>query len=287
MKTTGIFKIGLGAAVLIAILSLVSIKSFAHKIQKAPKTEQISDENVSVTIDSSTTSDNFSEIKDMLNEQGITVTFTDVQRNDLGEITGIKILLKDINGNQTVSQSSSYEPISQIVFGRKDGMLFIESKNMENGGFAFSNQPNLMSPFQFDNDSIIAQHFRSFGNLNLNDFFNDENGAFFFNGKAMNLDEIKKEMEKQFGNMAGNSNSYSWSFNSDDTNGDQNQFNFYDNPDTNKLIIINGKESDFKSLKKLAENNEIDTVDELKPKTAISIYGNKAKDGAIIVTTKN
>lgn len=287
MKTTSIFKIGLSAALLIAILSLVSIKSFAHKKQEMPKTEQTSDENVSVTIDSSTTSDNFSEIKDMLNEHGITVNFTDVERNDLDQITGLKILIKDGNGNQTVSQSSSYKPISQIVFGRKDGMLFIDSNNMENGGFAFSNQPNMMSPFQFDNDSITAQHFRALGNLNLNDFFNDDNGSFFFNGKEMNIDEIKEEMEKQFGNMNGNSNSFSWSFDSDDMNGSQKQFNFYDNPDTNKLIIINGEESDFETLKKLVEDNDIDIVDELKPKIAISIYGNKGKDGAIIVITKS
>jgi len=278
MKTTGYLKIGL-SVVLIAVLSLYSIKTFANK---AHKSEQLSNENVSVTIDSKTTSENFTEIEEMLSEYGITVTFSNIKRNDLGELTGLKILLKDKNGNQATSQTASYQPIAQIVFGRKDGILFINHSNKENGAFAFFNQPNMM-PFQFENDSIFNQHFKSFGNFNFDDFFNDENDSFFFSGRPMGLNELREQMKKQFDELDEESNNFSWFFDSDDP---QRKFKFYDNPDTNKLIIIDGNESNFKALKDLAEGDKLDTVDELKPKSAISIYGDKAKDGAIIATTK-
>jgi len=64
-------------------------------------------------------------------------------------------------------------------------------------------------------------------------------------------------------------------------------YNFINTPGVNKLIIIDGKESDFETLNNLAQNDQLEDVDNLKSATAISIYGQKAKDGAIIATTKN
>ncbi len=64
------------------------------------------------------------------------------------------------------------------------------------------------------------------------------------------------------------------------------KFRFVDNPDTEKLIVIDGKDSDFKTLDELAKNDKLESVDVLKSQTAMSIYGKKAKDGAIIATTK-
>lgn len=64
------------------------------------------------------------------------------------------------------------------------------------------------------------------------------------------------------------------------------QFIFLDDPEKEKLIIIDGKEASFKELDSLAKEGNLDSFDVLKPKTAMSIYGEKAKDGAIIVTTK-
>ena len=64
------------------------------------------------------------------------------------------------------------------------------------------------------------------------------------------------------------------------------KFSFVDDPDIDKLIIIDGKESDFKTLDQLARSDKLEEVDFLKATTAISIYGDKAKDGVIIAITK-
>lgn len=64
------------------------------------------------------------------------------------------------------------------------------------------------------------------------------------------------------------------------------QFHFVDDPDIEKLIIIDGQEADFEKLDALAKEDKLDAVEFLKSKTAMSIYGEKAKDGAIIATTK-
>jgi len=299
MKTKNVVKIGIGL-ILVACIGLLSFKGFAHKTKTSGSeithSEIKSDDsivakpefenaNVSVTINSETTDDQIDDIVNLLKENGITPTLTDIQRNEDGKITGLKIILKDEMGNQTSSQSTSNKPISQIVFGRKDGLLYITQNSKDLGAFAFFNSPNMM-PFQFDNDSIFNQHFGNFGNFNFDDFFNDsEDGSFFMNGKPMTIEELKEQMKKNFDEHMGDQN-FSWFFDSGNNSNSSQKFNFYDDQNTNKLIIIDGKESDFETLDHLAQSDKLKAVDVLKPETAISVYGNKAKDGAIIATTK-
>ncbi len=64
------------------------------------------------------------------------------------------------------------------------------------------------------------------------------------------------------------------------------KFRFIDDPSINKYIVIDGKKANFKKLDALAKSNQLSSVDFLKPETAMSLYGKKAKDGAIIATTK-
>ena len=64
------------------------------------------------------------------------------------------------------------------------------------------------------------------------------------------------------------------------------KYNFVNDPDVDKLIMIDGKESTFEELDRLAKDDQLQDVDFLKASTAVSIYGDKAKDGAIIAITK-
>lgn len=298
MKTNNLIKIGIGL-MLIVCIGLISFNSFAHKTKTRSQSKlgseiktndlianpELVDADVSVTIDSETTDDQIDDIVNLLKENNIIPTLTNIKRNDEGKITGIKIVLEDGNGNQASSQISSNLPISQIVFGRKDGLLYVSQNSKDIGAFAFFNRPNMM-PFQFDNDSIFNQPFGTFGKFNFDDFFNDEDsGSFFMNGKPMTIDELKEQMRKNLNDHWGNHN-FSWFFDNDKMHNSNQKYNFYDDPNTNKLIIIDGKESDFETLDDLAKSDKIKAVDNLKPETAISIYGNKAKDGAIIATTK-
>jgi len=297
MKTNNLLKIGIGLILIVGI-GLISLKSFAHKgktstdpvVQNEVETgdtisnPENANANVSVTIDSETTDDQIDDIVNLLKDNNITPTLTNIQRNDEGKIIGLKIGLEDANGNQTTSQTASNLPIPQIIFGRKDGLLYITQSNKDTGAFAFFNRPNMMP--QFDNDSIFNQTWGGFGNFNFDDFFNDENGgSFFMNGKSMTLEELKEQMKQNFSNQMGNQN-FSWFFDDDNSGTKGQKFHFYDDPNTNKLIIIDGEESNFKTLDELAKSDQLKAVDDLKPETAISIYGNKGKDGAIIATTK-
>ena len=147
MRTTRIIKISLGL-ILIVGLGLISYKTFAHS-QKTKNTTNkvvIPDEtthkepgaDITMTMDCNASDDNIDEMTKVLNEQGIQVEFSNIVRNEEGKITGLKIELSDDNNGKAVSQISSYRPISNISFGRKDGILFItQDGNEMMKGFSF------------------------------------------------------------------------------------------------------------------------------------------------------
>lgn len=292
MKTSRL-KLIFGLA-LISIVGFITLNSFSTI--KANNITLQQNESVNITIDSDTTDDELADIKNMLKEHGITVKFSNIKRNDIGEILGIKIELKDENGNTAVSQTSSNMPIQTFSFGRKNGSLYVSQGKSHFGNFAFFGD-DMTFDFNFDHDSIFQHHFKKLDSLRFGSIFefDDENNSFFFNGKSIDMDELKERMNKMFifkdddGNftMRGGNGNYFF-FDDDEHSGHKKhqKFRFVDNPETEKLIVIDGKESDFETLDKLAKDDKLESVDVLKSQTAMSIYGDKAKDGAIIATTK-
>lgn len=306
MKTIGRFKHILGVFV-VAIVGLISLNSFSTIDEN--NVTVIQSDSVNITIDSDTSDKELDDIKDMLKEHGINTKFSNIKRNTDGELTGIKIELKDENGNSAVSQTSSSQPIQTFSFGRKNGSLYVSQGKGGFGNFAFFGDD---MHFNFDHDSIFKHHFSKLDSLNFDHIFkfDDEDGSFMFNGKSFNMDELKDKMNNMFiieddedGKKriiikGGNGNHFFFDDDEDhilewhsdeDEHGNHKKhqkYRFVDNPETEKLIVIDGKESDFKTLDELAKNDKLESVDVLKSKTAMSIYGKKAKDGAIIATTK-
>jgi len=308
MKTLGKFKLILGLS-LVTIVGLISLNTYSTN--KSSEHVYQKDVNVNITVDSDTTDDELDDINDMLKEHGITVKFSNIKRNDEGELTSIKIELKDKNGNTAVSQTSSNMPIQTFSFGRKNGSLYVSQGKSHFGNFAFFGD-DMTFDFNFDHDSIFKHHFSKLDSLRFGSIFefDDENNKFFFNGKSFDMDELKDKMNNMFiieddedGKKriiikGHNGNHFFFDDDEDhilEWHSDKDEkgkfkkhqkFRFVDNPDTEKLIVIDGKESDFETLDELAKNDKLESVDVLKSKTAMSIYGDKAKDGAIIATTK-
>lgn len=272
-------------------LGLVHLLTFtlflAPKIsssQNQNSSRSLNNEDVTMTIDNKTSSENFKEIHDMLLEYGVTSTFSEVQRNDNGELTALKISLKTANGQQTSSQISSNRAIGKISFGLKQGRLFIDQGGSGLSMFAFNNA-TAPSPFQFLGDSLAADHLQQLKFFSFSDFFDEDDGAFNFSKDSMAIDKFHSDFYPFFKDPNAESDVFSWMKDPYSASSSQ-KFQFIDDPSKNKVIIIDGQASDFKTLDELAKNNKIDKVDVLKPETAQSIYGASARDGAIIVTTK-
>ncbi|RZW38350.1 MAG: hypothetical protein EX263_14110 [Flavobacteriaceae bacterium] len=308
MKTSGKLQF-VSIIAVIAVLGL-TFSSFSAKDNYNPMSSTIvnNEIDVNITVDSKTTQDEFEDIMDMLKEHDIKASFTNIKRNDDGEIISIKIELEDLNtGSKTLSSSQSNLPIDEISFGRRDGSLYITQGESHMGSFAFFG--NHMPKHSFNMDSIFGHRFHMLDSLHGNKFsfnFDDEDGnILLFNGRSFNMDNMMEDMQdmlkieedengdkriiikkgkgKGMNFFFNDDDSMSW--HSDDSGHKTQKFKFYDDPNTEKLIIIDGKESTFEKLDALAKDDKLDTVDVLKGKTAVSIYGEKAKDGAIIAIT--
>lgn len=253
------------------LLCSIPLSSFAN--YEAYKLQSKTIENVSVTITSDTSEKDFESITQMLEENGIVATFSNIKRNENGLITSLKIKLEDtLTNNRTVSNSSSNSPINKIIFGRKNGGLFVTQSNRPDPIVMGSpNNPNFQ--LGFDRDSIMKEYFN------------------MFNGKnALNFNEMQKMMQKMFTmhqeDENGNRSLIIQGFKDSPTCDNNNKYAFNDLNDSKKHIIINGRVSNYKELKRLANEDRLESIDSLKSKTAKSIYGEKGKFGAIIVTTK-
>ena len=236
-----------------------------------------STEDVNVTIDAITTDANFEDIKTMLADYGIKLSFSGIDRDKDGKLTGVKIELSNDTGQKSKSRISSNNPIGKLSFGRKNGNLYAGQANNLPNMFSMLGKTN---SFQrgFESDSLISL-------FDPNDFFNDPNSMFLFSGDSLTIDQIKERMMQNFSFKNSGSDRFRFMFD-DAYDNEQKRYKFIDDPNKKKIIVIDGEISNFGRLNALAETNTLDTIDILQPKTAMSIYGEAARDGAIIVTTK-
>lgn len=274
---TSIIKKGIVAFGLAAFV-LTPMQNYATTA--TPTLSEITKEReIKITIDKDTKDSEFKEITTTLKKHNIEASFSKIKRNKNGEITGIKIQLKDKKGNESSTSFSSSEPINAITLGAKNDSLYITSSNSNS--------------FSFNGTHSLSKHF---------DFsFDDDEDVMIINGKKFDFKELKDKMKNAFvfeedengKKMILKLQDFDFDFDSDDEEHNvwvekkhSQKYHFVDDPEIEKHIVIDGKSSNFKKLDELAKANKLDKVDFLKPETATSIYGKKGKDGAIIATTK-
>ncbi|TSE05414.1 hypothetical protein [Aquimarina algiphila] len=261
------------------ILGTLSLTAFTTSINQHTKLYKTQSDEITAIINKDTSEQELEDLKTFFSENGIELIIKEIQFNDQNEITSLSLILKKGNSKSQYS-SSSNEPISKIELGYKDDSLFITNSGMFDIA-AWRNQSGF-SQSHMDMDSIMKKHNFAF------DFnFDEENDSLFFNG-SFDIQKLKDQIMQSFSFEEGEDGSFI--FNGQQLHPFQNKntqkFSFVDNPDIEKLIIIDGKESDFDTLDHLAKSDQLSEVDFLKSQTAISIYGDKAKDGAIIAITK-
>jgi len=103
---------------LLGFVLLFQIKVVAQEIDLATWTKNISNNNeVSVKIDKNCSDAQLKkEAAKLKDEHGVTLKFSKVKRNTLGEITCIKVSYKDENGKKGATQINGDEPIKPILF---------------------------------------------------------------------------------------------------------------------------------------------------------------------------
>ncbi len=261
------------------ILGTISLTAFTSTTYEQSIINDTQSDEITAIINKDTTEKELEDLKTFFAENGIEFILKKIDYNDKNELTSLSIVLKKGDSKSQYS-SSSTTPISEIKLGYKNDNLYITNSGMFDIA-AWKNQSGFNYP-RINMDSIMQKH-----NFAFNFDFDEDTDSLFFKGH-LDVKKLKDQIMKSFTFEEDEDGNFI--FNGHQMHPFQNfnkqKFNFIDNPDIEKLIIIDGKESDFETLDNLAKTDNLDKVDFLKPETAISIYGDKAKDGAIIATTK-
>ena len=257
------------------------------------------------------TDSDFDKVKDHLAKEGVTVKFKNINRNDSGEITSIKIDIssKQSNANYNMNGDEPIKPI-KISFDKEGGNISIgNSHNYHFGTGAYSIRTkdgnHVIHSSEASNDFIFKDEgedvkvvVESKKGNKIHTIASDKNVIHIDNDTDIEFDddkdimiikkdrdgnivkeEIIKEDEDVF--VVGDDESYKVK----SIGKGKNKVLFLNNYEGEPLIVIDGKESIEKEMREL-EPDDIEKMEVLKGENATKEYGDKAKDGVILITTK-
>jgi TonB-dependent SusC/RagA subfamily outer membrane receptor len=257
-----------------------------QETNKIPWRMEVSAISFDILVNKNSTDEELERDSYELNEKdGINLKFSKIKRNKKGEIIGIKSTFKSEYGESGTYSVSGDKPISAFSF-------YINSDSEGNRtkmGYKPLNEKNNFVIFSPDGDTTNISSDGSVVNfnhaesikfivteidpdsllnaININTIKNED-------GKTKNIviskNKFKNLSEVQQIELPASSKDYNW-----------NELNQEDKP----LLLIDGKINDNSNLHSLNPDN-IESISVLKDKSATSIYGDKGKNGVIIITTK-
>lgn len=253
---------------------------------------------------------NFDKLKNDLKKEGLSAKFKGIKRNNKNEITAIKIDIKSENSS-TNYHTSDDNPISPIKI----------TYNSESNKISIGNGKGLHKEhdyhYESDNDVHVVHtkgkgsNVMVFSDSNEDSDQNEEiiitTGENYKVKKGKKAYTIKTNSDKnevievdtknnasvfiikKNGNSE-NSNKLMWTDDEGErteiiaSENENNTFIFTDD-NQNPLFILNGKEISKKEMEAVTPDS-IEKVEVLKGDKATKEYGDKGKDGVIIITTK-
>ncbi|MBO3116272.1 hypothetical protein J4050_05905 [Winogradskyella sp. DF17] len=305
-------------ALIIPLLALVlmsmNTKEVYVETSSASATE-VSDEvfnpEIEIVFTKATTGQQIEQIKKELKSNGITMVINDLKRNSIGDIVSINVDFNTSNGSANYSISDD-NGISDFYFRRsKDGsfgvgalskeFIIVEEKDNTNvisaDKILIRNNDDTVQEiiieedkddikilngktmvFKSDDDTEVVIKIDSASSLNS--WTNKNNFTYKLNSL---VDTIHVEQEVKVIRADGNTFEYKVG---DIKKGENYDIKFIEGDSgKNPLFIINGEAKD-KSVIQTLDTDKIKSVTVLKEDNAVSLYGEKAKDGVIIVETQ-
>ncbi len=266
----------------------------------------------------------FDAIKKSLSEYGMTAKFSNIKRNSKGEIVKITIKLSNKNSKASASWNNPNNPIPNITVGEINNRLVVSSSHSNETDFHFVTKDGNhtihtngkgTSNFVFYSDKGDKHNehqvleikskdgvfiIKKDGNHTIHTNENKTSNFIYISEdnkkihKGHQLVEIKegngvykvyKDGKVEVIEFKGDDNHTLIEIITDDSNGNHNGVFFSDTDGSNPIYYIDGKLSTKKDLENLG-SDKIQSMSILKGSSAIEKYGEKAKDGVILIITK-
>ncbi|WP_372937207.1 M56 family metallopeptidase [Seonamhaeicola sp.] len=233
------------------------------------------------------TDTNFKELTEKLKNKGITAKFKGIKRNSEGQIIAIKINLssKQSNANYNISADAPIKPIKiSIEDDGKSISIGTASHHKayfisKNGNHEIDENENVF--FLSDDDGAHETH----KEIHI---IKADSLKWKTNGKEAKNIIIKKNKNVEVISGDDHEKHIEVIIESDDDSENKEERIFIvkkQSDDKNALFIIDGKEVEKNPIKDL-NPEDIESINVLKDESAINKYGNRGKNGVIIITTK-
>ncbi|MDU8886045.1 M56 family metallopeptidase [Yeosuana sp. MJ-SS3] len=264
-----------------------------NSIKNNQNIAKISKDNQMVIITKDFTDNDFDKVKEQLKKEGLTVKFKNVKRNDSGEITGLKIDVssKESNANYNINGDEPIKPI-KISFDK-------EGNNISIGNGHYHYKVASENEFYFSDDETedVKVHVAKVGSSKkLHTVATDKNVIHIHSDTDVEFDDdkdiiilkkdkdgniVKDTMEDEDVFVVGDDNS----FKVKSIGKGKNKVLFLNSEEGEPLIIIDDNEATEKDMNEL-DSDKIEKMEVLKGNSAIEKYGDKGKNGVILITTK-
>ncbi|MFT7050824.1 MAG: bla regulator protein BlaR1 [Psychroserpens sp.] len=206
--------------------------------------------------------------KIQLYEKGITFNCEDLKRNGKNEIIAIKVTFES-SSNSTEYKVSGKKPIQPFTF-QSDGESFnVATIGKDDGTFWYTKKDKDVLVRTKDGKSVSNKKTDSVFTKTQGKKLIQERDSILANDNSKNQTWISKDGTKTNINASENGSTYTYSSQGEEP-----------------LYIVNGKEVDKNHFKELKPDN-IESMSVLKDKSATALYGERAKNGVIMITTKS
>ena len=283
---------------------------------------QVKIERIEILIDKDYTKEQMASDTDFMKERGIDLKFKGVKRNSAGEITAISASYKDdkgISGNYSQNSDEAIQPFSFRVMGEDEdrSIGFFSGASLHKSHSISANKIvikmdddehhkgkdkkyKVMRLHMDDDDEATTWVEKGEGEeMEVRVEIKDGEKVITINGEEVSEAELEEFSEQADGKRIkikkikkGKGGNVFIIKDSDDDEDieiieeEGNAFFFMDSEKgEDPLFIVDGKETSREDFKKYAPS-KIATINVLKGDAAMKKYGDRAKDGVIVVTTK-
>ncbi|HNP32459.1 MAG TPA: hypothetical protein PKN96_04155 [Flavobacterium sp.] len=257
----------------IVTLSVMAITKGFSQDKKSVEKADVNVDNIVMTWNKSTPEQEMKDDIKALAEHGVTISYSNVKRNDKNEITAIRVEFADKGGSKGSMELDSQKPINTItVYKQGDEVGFGQPSNNDFIVGNFPNGQNFMKRFNFGNGDSDSQSFNfnfpngsdSFGRSSKIIIENDgkkplviEDGKVIEGGDDYSPEEIEKIKEKNKTESFGNG--FSWGAqngNLEDLNEQMERMQEQLNELMNKSDYDKSGDKDDKTIKELNKTKE-------------------------------
>jgi bla regulator protein BlaR1 len=293
------------------LMSFNTKEIYVNKV-KNPLIENLSkNEVIEVIITKDFTNEALENLKKDISNQGYNMTIKGVKRNKKGEITAIKIEVKSksANANFNLDSDEAIKPIKITIenegknisigngdikkshhttFITEDGETHdIDHSGAEKNVFIIKSDG---SDADIIKEEIIIKNgdtVRLVKNINGNNIKMDTNEDVFFINKDNKDKKIHKVIKIK---TSGKEDEMTWTSDYDEkvilNDKKETKVRIILSDDKAPLMILNGQEITNEEMNSINPNT-IDKVEVLKDENATIKYGDKGKNGVVVITTKN